>query len=503
MPRLAQGVEDSASVMTSLRSPNTLTPWLSAAPTPAWLVLAVTFLVAPRRRGRSRDAERADRSAGAGVRLDAVDHLARHLGQHPALRLDGPVRRRAHAASRHSAHDDRRTRRCSPWGVALATRITAPWQLVLVWGVVVGPGSGMVALVLGATVVNRWFVARRGLAMGLLTASTATGQLVFLPLLAAVIERSRMASRGVRHGGRRGRCAIPIVALLLRERPADLGLPPFGGEPRRARGRRRRQSGAGRPRRARRRRRGRATSGCSSPRSSSAARRPTAWSARISFPAAHDHGIPEVRAAGLLALMGVFDLVGTTGIGMALGSLEQPASARVVLRLRGLSLLFLPFALGGSGDRALGLRRLVRARLDRHRAADGASSRPTPSARLGRRSCSAGSGRGTRSARRSPRSAPAGFARRWATISWRSGPRARSVSSPRCWRCRWARRPARAPPPSPVEPTAGSVGATAGRDRLTITPHMPPRCATLTTCFCDARPRIATPYSLAAKPITV
>jgi len=73
-------------------------------------------------------------------------------------------------------------------GVALATQVTRPWQLVLVWGVLVGAGSGMVALVLGATVVNRWFSARRGLAMGLLTASTATGQLVFLPLLASVIN---------------------------------------------------------------------------------------------------------------------------------------------------------------------------------------------------------------------------------------------------------------------------------------------------------------------------
>jgi MFS family permease len=68
-------------------------------------------------------------------------------------------------------------------GVMLSTRVTEPWQLVLTWGVIVGSGSGMVALVLGATVVNRWFSARRGLAMGLLTASTATGQLVFLPLV--------------------------------------------------------------------------------------------------------------------------------------------------------------------------------------------------------------------------------------------------------------------------------------------------------------------------------
>ena len=64
-------------------------------------------------------------------------------------------------------------------GVSLATLVTQPWQLVLLWGVVVGTGSGMAALVLGATVVNRWFVERRGLAMGILTASTATGQLIF------------------------------------------------------------------------------------------------------------------------------------------------------------------------------------------------------------------------------------------------------------------------------------------------------------------------------------
>src|SRR3954452_12826620 len=99
-------------------------------------------------------------------------------------------------------------------GVALATQVARPWQLVLVWGVIVGVGSGMVALVLGATIVNRWFTTHRGLAMGLLTASTATGQLVFLSLLAAVIEQ---------HGWRAAAAlvaaaaalAIPLVALLL------------------------------------------------------------------------------------------------------------------------------------------------------------------------------------------------------------------------------------------------------------------------------------------------
>lgn len=112
-------------------------------------------------------------------------------------------------------------------GVGLAPLVRQPWQLVLLWGVVVGAGSGAAALVLGAVVVTRWFVARRGLAMGLLTASTATGQLAVLPLLAATI---------VGHGWRpavlivAGASAlmVPIVALLMRDRPSDVGARPFG-----------------------------------------------------------------------------------------------------------------------------------------------------------------------------------------------------------------------------------------------------------------------------------
>jgi MFS family permease len=231
-------------------------------------------------------------------------------------------------------------------GVALATQVTRPWQLVLVWGLLVGAGSGMVALVLGATVVNRWFTARRGLAMGLLTASTATGQLVFLPLLAAIIrDHGWRAATLVMAGA--AAVAIPIVALFLRERPADLGIPPFGGdrvEP---------ASGAG----------------ANPARVAVAAlgegvRSRDFWLLTATFficgastngligthliPAAHDHGIPEVRAASLLAFMGVFDLVGTTGAGW----LSDRWSSRWLLAwyygLRGLSLFFLPFALAGS-----------------------------------------------------------------------------------------------------------------------------------------------------------
>jgi len=113
-------------------------------------------------------------------------------------------------------------------GVGLSPQVSRPWHLVLLWGLVVGSGSGMAALVLGAVVVNRWFVARRGLAMGLLTASTATGQLLFLPLLATIIQREgwRWAVMAVAGALL---LAIPLVALLLRERPRDLGLAPYGG----------------------------------------------------------------------------------------------------------------------------------------------------------------------------------------------------------------------------------------------------------------------------------
>lgn len=232
-------------------------------------------------------------------------------------------------------------------GVALATRIREPWQLVLVWGVLVGGGSGMVALVLGATVVNRWFTSRRGLAMGLLTASTATGQLVFLPLLAAVIEAHGWRAAALVAAGAAA-LVIPVVALLLRERPADLGVPPYG-------------AAAVEPT---------ATGGANPARVALAAlgdgmRSRDFWLLSATFficgastngligthliPAAHDHGIPEVRAAGLLALMGMFDLVGTTGAGW----LSDRWSSRHLLMgyygLRGISLFFLPWALAGSG----------------------------------------------------------------------------------------------------------------------------------------------------------
>ncbi len=117
-------------------------------------------------------------------------------------------------------------------GVALTTLMRESWQLIVLWGLVVGAGAGVIANVLGAVVAARWFTARRGLVVGLLTGSAAAGQLIFLPTFAAINE----------HYGWRAMVltvtavvliVIPIVALLMRERPEDVGLAPYGetGDP--------------------------------------------------------------------------------------------------------------------------------------------------------------------------------------------------------------------------------------------------------------------------------
>src|SRR5512140_239934 len=114
-------------------------------------------------------------------------------------------------------------------GLIASLAMTEVWQLILLWGVVIGLGTGMTALVLGATIAARWFVARRGLVVGILTASVATGQLVFLPLIASITERLgwRIALSLM--------CVMLVVAasavlLVMRDRPGDVGLRPFGDE---------------------------------------------------------------------------------------------------------------------------------------------------------------------------------------------------------------------------------------------------------------------------------
>ena len=114
-------------------------------------------------------------------------------------------------------------------GVLLVTRMTGLWQLVLLWGLVLGFGSGLTALVMGATVANRWFERRRGLVLGLLTASSATGQLIFLPLASFLIVNWgwRVAIIPVFIACL---CVAGLAFLFLQDRPRALGLEAYGAE---------------------------------------------------------------------------------------------------------------------------------------------------------------------------------------------------------------------------------------------------------------------------------
>ena len=227
------------------------------------------------------------------------------------------------------------------FAVALSATMHHRWELMLYWGVLVGTGSGVTALVLAAVVVNRWFEERRGLVLGLLTAANATGQLLFLPFLARLVTN---------HGWRSAVYVVAAIAgvvflavfLWLKDSPSDVGLLPYGARP---------------------------EDSSIAPAIPLKPLQALAWAAKSrefwilagSFfvcgastngligthliPACMDHGIPEVKAAGLLAVMGVFDLFGTTFSGW----LTDRFNSRYLLfwyyALRGLSLLFLPYSL--------------------------------------------------------------------------------------------------------------------------------------------------------------
>jgi len=232
----------------------------------------------------------------------------------------------------------------------VATFISAPWHLVVLWGFVVGACSGMAAMVLGAMIVNRWFFARRGLVLGALTASTATGQLLFLPLLARLVESDGWRS-SLRLVSLAAVATVPLALLLVRESPAAVGLRPYGAPP----GELPPQPRRGNPAALALAALGRAS------------QQRDFWLLAGTFfvcgastngligthliPACMDHGIPEVRAAGMLATMGLFDLVGTTLSGWLTDRWDSRKLLFAYYGLRGLSLVFLPHALieAGSG----------------------------------------------------------------------------------------------------------------------------------------------------------
>jgi len=230
----------------------------------------------------------------------------------------------------------------------LATGMSRPWHLVVLWGVLVGSGTGMAAMVIGTAVVTRWFARRRGLVLGALTASTATGQLLFLPVLARLAEGDgwRTALRVVAAAAV---AAAGIAFLFVRESPASLGLRPYGAAP---------GEEVGVPRRGNPAVVAVATLG-------RASRSRDFWLLAGTFfvcgastngligthliPACMDHGIPEVRAAGILATMGIFDLFGTTISGWLSDRWDSRMLLFTYYGLRGLSLILLPDALVTDG----------------------------------------------------------------------------------------------------------------------------------------------------------
>ena len=115
-------------------------------------------------------------------------------------------------------------------GAALSIFATAPWMLIATWGVLIGLGTGSMALVFAATVADQWFLKRRGLVVGVLTAGGATGQLVFLPLIATLVETSGWRQASLLVAGA-ALAVVPLVLLFIRNRPEDLDVTPYGAPP--------------------------------------------------------------------------------------------------------------------------------------------------------------------------------------------------------------------------------------------------------------------------------
>lgn len=229
-------------------------------------------------------------------------------------------------------------------GALMTTLMTAPWQLYLLWGVIVGVGSGSMASVLAANVAARWFVARRGLVLGALTAAGATGQLIFLPALGWLADNVgwRYVSITVAIGAL---AVAPLVAIFLRNRPRDIGARAYGATEDEVPV---------------------ATTG--SPIANAfrglrlGARSRDFWLLGGSFficgastngligthliPASVDHGMAEVTAASLLAVIGVFDVIGTLASGYLTDRIDSRKLLFVYYGLRGLSLILLPYAFG-------------------------------------------------------------------------------------------------------------------------------------------------------------
>lgn len=219
--------------------------------------------------------------------------------------------------------------------------ITTLWQLDLLWGVISGLGTGMVGGVLGPAVANRWFVERRGLVIGIFGASLSAGQLVFVPLLMAVVLSVGWRWSSVALGVIALAVAIPVL-IFLRDDPADLGLAPYGAA------------------------KGQTARATVDPNvMARAVKAPEFWLLAATFfvcgatsngligthliPHAADHGIPQTTAAGMLALMGAMNFIGTLASGWLTDKYDPRKLLCIYYGFRGLSLFLLPYVSGVFG----------------------------------------------------------------------------------------------------------------------------------------------------------
>jgi MFS family permease len=265
-------------------------------------------------------------------------------------------------------------------GSALTVLVNQSWQILLTWGLLIGLGTGSMALVFAATIANTWFSKSRGLVIGILTAGSAAGQLVFLPIIAVLAQDPgwRQASLLIAAAAL---AVVPLVLKFLKNSPADVGALPYGAEAPEP-GTDAAAAPAAAPE----------TVVAAEPRPSAgpvasaepgpnavpgrnaavralqvlkrASKVRTFWALVAGFaicgattngligthfiPSAHDHGMPETAAAGLLAVVGIFDIVGTIASGWLSDRFNPRILLAVYYQFRGIGLLVLPLLLSAT-----------------------------------------------------------------------------------------------------------------------------------------------------------
>ncbi|WP_018773594.1 MFS transporter [Arthrobacter sp. 131MFCol6.1] len=252
-------------------------------------------------------------------------------------------------------------------GSALTVLVTQSWQILLTWGLLIGLGTGSMALVFAATIANTWFAKSRGLVIGILTAGSAAGQLVFLPFIAALAQDPgwRQASLLIGAGAL---AVVPLVLMFLKNSPAEVGVLPYGATPPAADPNAAKESSGPEPtgpaagQDAQEPRRNAAVRALQVLKRASKVR--TFWALVAGFaicgattngligthfiPSAHDHGMPETTAAGLLAVVGLFDIIGTIASGWLTDRFNPRILLAVYYQFRGIGLLVLPLLLSAT-----------------------------------------------------------------------------------------------------------------------------------------------------------